>query len=63
MVSGPALMFWVAASVVALVLILALPWAAPLIPLAVLGVPYEVRQFRVRRQMRAELRQVMEGSR
>ena len=59
MVSAKGFLTWLLALVAGAVLIAGMPGLTALVPIAVLGVMWEVRHQMVKAQMRAELRQIV----
>lgn len=61
MVSGEAFLKWTLVVLAHVLLIVCMPGFAALVPVAVFGVPHLIGKWRVKAQMRAELRQVLDG--
>jgi len=59
MVSATQFVTWTACLLLGAILIAATPGLAALVPIAVLGIVWEIRHQLVKRQMRAELRQIV----
>lgn len=59
MVSGQKFLTWTLVVLAHVLLIVFTPGFAALVPVAVFGVPHLIGKWRVKRQMRAELRQIV----